>query len=162
GNTVIRGGYGIYYDQVFLNIPLFSIQQSNPTIFGTVISLANSSIGVGDLPTHRLSDPLPPIPGGLTDIPNGTTGRIIDPNYFSPMSQQSNVGFSRQIGGNYVLEADYTHVLNTHESRRVRLNPRRGTAPTGTLPRVLESSFLAAGMPTGRLADIVGESSVNR
>ncbi len=162
GTTVIRGGYGIYYDQVFLNIPLFGIQQSNPTIFGTVISLANSSIGVGDMPTRSLSDPLPPIPGGLTDIPNGSTGRIIDPNYVSPMSQQSNVGFSHQLGQDFVVEADFTHVLNTHESRRVRLNPRRGTAPTGTLPRVLEASFAAAGLATNRLADIVGESSVNR
>ncbi len=162
GKTIIRGGYGIYYDQVFLNIPLFAIQSANPTIFATVLSLVNSSIGVGDLPTFKLTDPLPAIPGGLTDIPNNATGRIIDPEYVSPMSQQSNIGFSQEFLKDFVLEVDYTHLLNTHESRRMRLNHRRGTAPTGTLPRLLEDAFLTAGLPRNRLGDIVGEFSINR
>src|SRR5438093_4291677 len=126
GKTIVRGGYGIYYDQVFLNIPLFAIQHANPTIFATVVSLQNSAIGVGDLATFKLTDPLPPIPAGLTDLPNNSTGRIIDPLYVSPVSQQLNIGFSREFLKDFVLEADYTHLLNTHESRRMRLNHRRG------------------------------------
>lgn len=156
--TVIRGGYGIYYDQVFLNIPLFAIQQANANIFATVVSLSNSAIGRGDLATFKVGNPLPPIPAGPTDVPNGSLGRIIDPTYISPMSQQSSVGFSRQLTREMVLEIDYTHVLNTHESRRMRLNPR---IPGGTR-RVLADAFVKAGLPAGRLADIIGETSTNR
>ena len=33
--SVLRGGYGIYYDQSFLNVPLFAVQQANPEIYAT-------------------------------------------------------------------------------------------------------------------------------
>lgn len=161
GKTVIRGGYGMYFDQLFLNINLFAIQQSNPTIFGTVVNLVNSDIGVGDLATFKVGDPLPPISGALTDVPNGTTGRIMNPDYANPVSQQSNLGFSHEFLRDFVLEVDYTHMLNIRESRRVRLNYKK-VLPDGTNPRILESAFAAAGLPKNRLADIVGEASVNR
>ncbi len=162
GKTVIRGGYGMYFDQVFLNIPLFTIQQTNPTIFGTVVNLNNTAIGSGDMATYNpLKDPLPDIPGGLTDIPNGSQGRIINPDYVSPVSQQSNIGFSHQFMNDFVIEADYTHLLNTHESRRIELN-RKILPGDGSNPRLLESAFAAAGLPKNRLATITGEASVNR
>jgi outer membrane receptor protein involved in Fe transport len=42
GNNILRGGYGLYFAQTFLNIPLFMIQQANPTLFATVFSLSSS------------------------------------------------------------------------------------------------------------------------
>jgi len=156
GKTVFRGGYGMYFDQVFLNIPLFAIQQTNATIFGTVVDLENSSIGNGDLAKFKLGDALPPIPAGPTALPAGSRGRIIDPDYASPMSQQSNIGFSHQLGKDYVLEADYTHMLNIRESRRNELNPKISGGA-----RLLAAAFTAAGEP-GALARVTGETSVNR
>jgi len=41
GRHILRGGYGLYFGQVFLNIPLFMIQQANPTIFTTIFSIAS-------------------------------------------------------------------------------------------------------------------------
>ena len=41
GKHVVRGGVGLYYGNVFQNIPLFMEQMSNPTVFATVLSLTN-------------------------------------------------------------------------------------------------------------------------
>jgi hypothetical protein len=43
----VRGGYGLYYGQTFLNIPLFMIQQINPTIFVSVFSIASGDLVPG-------------------------------------------------------------------------------------------------------------------
>ena len=53
GRHVIRGGYGLYYGQIFLNIPLFMIQHINPTIFATVFSISSSG------PTDTNADLVP-------------------------------------------------------------------------------------------------------
>ena len=37
---MLRGGFGLYYGNVFQNIPLFMEQMANPTVFQTVISLS--------------------------------------------------------------------------------------------------------------------------
>lgn len=162
GKTVIRGGYGMYYDQLFNNINLFAMQQSNPTVFGTVTNLQNTAIGKGDMPTWIVNTtPLPPIPTkGLTDIPNGSTGRLVDPNYVSPFSQQFNIGFSQQFAKDFVLEGDFTHLLNIHENRTIQLNYR--IDPTGSNPRILAAAFVAAGLASNRLAAVNNTASVNR
>jgi len=46
GRHVVRAGFGLYYGQIFENIPLFMVQQANPTVFATVLNL--NSVGPGD------------------------------------------------------------------------------------------------------------------
>src|SRR6185503_21350306 len=82
GRTVIRGGYGIFYDQLFQNLTLFSTQQTNPTIYQTVLDRVNTAVGVGELANFRFGvDPLPS-PGNVnnTDLEFGGFGRINDPD----------------------------------------------------------------------------------
>jgi len=99
GKHIVRGGYGIYYGQTFLNIPLFMLQQLNPTLFATVLSISSS--GPGDtnadfLPgtNLRLSkfrfgmDQLPGIPPPPTKFVGDKVGRLMDPNYRNPYTQQ--------------------------------------------------------------------------
>ncbi len=43
GKNVIRGGYGIARDQIFQNITLFSVQQTQPTIYQTLSIFAASA-----------------------------------------------------------------------------------------------------------------------
>jgi len=127
GRHVIRGGYGLYYGQTFLNIPLFMIQQINPTIFVSVFSIASGDLVPGTnipLSNWRFGiDPLPTIPPPPTQLPNNSTGRIMDPDYQNPFTQQWNAGYAWQLNSYSALEFDYTHILGLHESKTININP---------------------------------------
>ena len=61
--SVIRGGYGIFFDQIFQNLTLFSFTQSTPEIYSQILNLTNSDVGVGQAPGFRFgTDPLPSPP----------------------------------------------------------------------------------------------------
>jgi hypothetical protein len=127
GRHILRGGYGLYYGQTFLNVPLFMIQQINPTIFATAFSIASGDVVPGTgilLSAWRFGvDPLPTIPAPQTQLAAGNTGRIMDPDYRNPYTQQWNLGYSWQLNSHSVLEVEYTHVLGLHESKTVNINP---------------------------------------
>jgi outer membrane receptor protein involved in Fe transport len=167
GKHVLRGGYGLYYGQVFLNIPLFMLQQANPTIFASAFSI--SSAGPGDIRADivpgtgiQLSnwrfgiDPNPTIPPPQTKFLGGETGRIMDPNYHNPFTQQWNLGYAYQLNRNSVIEIEYVHTIGLRESKTLNINPR---IPPTTV-RVLDARFVAAGLP--KLGRIDLEASVGR
>lgn len=162
GRHILRGGYGLYYGQTFLNIPLFMIQQANPTIFAGVFALSTGDVvpGTGGkiLGTDwRFGiDPLPTIPPPPTQLAAGNTGRIMDPDYRNPFTQQWNLGYSWQFNSYSVLEVDYTHVLALHESKTININPTRRLFLDATgaeiTSRPLTAAFTAAGLPAlGRI-----------
>ncbi|MCG3163797.1 MAG: hypothetical protein JMDDDDMK_05248 [Acidobacteria bacterium] len=169
GKHVVRGGYGIYYGQTFLNIPLFMIQQINPTLFAGVFSI--TSAGPGDagadivpgtnikLSNYRFGvDPLPTIPPAQTQLAAGNVGRLMDPDYRNPYTQQWNIGYAYQLTSTSVIEVEYTHVLALRESKTININPRR--AALVPVARQLDAAFAAAGLP--KLGRIDVESSVGR
>jgi outer membrane receptor protein involved in Fe transport len=139
GRHIVRGGYGLYYGNVFQNIPIFMEQQHNPTIFQTVFS-----VGAGDLvpgtaiPVQNWRygvDPLPTIAPPSSQLSDGSTGRLIDPDYRNPVTEEFNAGYAWQVSKSGVIEVDYTHVLSLHENKTWNLNP---TLPTTYLPTVLD------------------------
>jgi hypothetical protein len=150
-----------------LNIPLFMIQQTNPTIFSGVFAI--SSAGPGDatadvvpgtgiqLSNWRFGiDPLPVIPPPPTQLEAGSTGRIMDPDYRNPYTQQWNVGYAWQLNSYSVLEFDYVHVLALHESKTININPQRrlflNASGNEISSRPLTAAFNAAGIPAlGRI-----------
>ncbi len=149
GKFLLRGGYGLYFGQTFLNIPLFMIQQSNPTLFATVLSLTDPGQvvpGTGiTLANYRYGvDPLPTIPPPSSTLTDGTVGRIMDPNYQNPYSEQVNFGGSWAISNNSVFEIDYIHELGVHESKTVNINP---LIPGGGGVRPLDAQEAAMGLP---------------
>lgn len=121
GKAVVRGGYGIYYDQSFLNVPLFAIQQANDEIYAFIFD---------DSPGLSLGSSPPAFPRPLTNPPIGfgalVNGRMIDPDYESPYTQQFNIGYAHELGPNTAIQFDYVHILGLHEFTNFDINPRIG------------------------------------
>ncbi|MGH9727705.1 MAG: TonB-dependent receptor [Candidatus Acidiferrales bacterium] len=157
GKQVLNGGYGLYFGQTFINIPLFMMQQANPTIFATTYAISANGPGtscnpaVCDVPgtTIPLSswrfgvDPLPTSPPPPTQLPKNATGRLMDPNYRNPYSEQWNIGYTYKINSISNFEVDYVHELGLHEANTFNINPIN----PATGARVLTQAFINAGVP---------------
>jgi hypothetical protein len=158
GKHVIRGGYGMYFGQTFQNIPLFMLQQTNPTLFTQVSFTNNATPGstcnssVSDaLPSGQLLcafrlgvDPIPPKPAPATDIGPADVSRPIDPNYRNPYTQQWNIGYTWAISNSSAIEVSFVHVLGLHDAKSIVINPKdvnNGGA------RYTDAPLKAAGLP---------------
>lgn len=173
GKHVLRGGYGLYYGNIFQNIPLFMIQHARPTIYQGLFSLTKpddevpgTNIKLGDW--RYGVDPNPTIPPPLDQLVDGATGRLMDPDYRNPVSQQFNFGYQWAATKNSVVEIEYVHTLGLHENKTVNINPTIPVSfgvdidgnPTVTTQRPLHDAFVAAGVPV--LGRVMDEQSVNR
>ena len=160
GKHVIRGGYGLYYGNIFQNLPLFMEQQANATVFQTVFAITSADTVPGTsipLSSYRLGiDPLPTIapPSGI--LANGSVGRLMDGNYRNPVSEQWNVGYQWGITPHSVVEIEYVHVLDLHQNKGLTTN----LVDPATGERPLAAAFTAAGLPP--IGRVTVESSVNR
>jgi hypothetical protein len=139
--SVLRGGYGIYFDQSFLNVPLFAVQQANPEIYANFTN---------DDPNLSIDSPPPVVPRPLNNPLPGSRGRMLDPFFESPYSQQWNMGYAQEVGKNMSIEIDYVHILGLHEFTSLDINPRTGplhnaqrSDPASSFPRVLAPQFAA-------------------
>jgi outer membrane receptor protein involved in Fe transport len=182
GKHILRGGYGLYYGNIFQNIPLFMIQQANPTIYQGLFSLTAGGIGTScnpavctvpgtviPLSSWRYGvDPFPTLPPPLGSLVDQATGRLMDPNYRNPVSQQFNFGYQWAVTHNSVIEVEYVHELGLHENKTVNINPTiasgiatdsKGNKSVITA-RPLSAAFAAAGVPV--LGRVMDEQSVNR
>lgn len=163
GRMVIRGGYGIFYDQLFQNLTLFSLTQTNPELYQAAVDRSNTAVGVGQLAAFRFGvDPLPAPPPGFSfsNLAHGGFGRINDPNVSEPYVQKFSIGFQKSLGSGWVLSSDYVHTLGLNEPRVQVINPQirqicdsafPNSTPTSPLcvrganSRVLDRAFLDAG-----------------
>lgn len=164
GVHVIRGGFGLYYGNIFQNIPLFMEQMSNPTVFQQVISLTSPTdivTGTGiPLGSWRYGvDPMPLIPPPSAQLADGSVGRLMDPAYQNPVSEEFNIGYSWAPNANSVIETEYTHVLGLHENKTMNIDqkiPLNGSCCT----RPLDAAFAASGLPS--LVSVRDEQSIGR
>lgn len=145
GKHVIRGGYGLAYDQVFQNLTLFSLQQARPSLYQQLLAISDSTgpldaggatgplagfqFNVTPLPAAAFGIPDPNCPPGVTaiapfDIACGAFGRINDPKMKDPYVQQWSLGWAWEFNPNWAFSIDYYHVLGIHESRVQNINPR--------------------------------------
>lgn len=195
GKTVIRGGYGIFYDQIFQNLSLFSAVQSQPNIFQPSVNLSRPCPAATDPcnpQTYALFPiifnggtanlPTPPPGFSYTALATGTVGRINDPNAEEAFIQKWSIGFQHEFSPKWSLSSDYVHTLGLDEPRFKNINPEidhtcdpsfpgalqtsnpayAATCPRGGSTRVLDTAFIAAGMPNNRLNQINMFATDNR
>jgi hypothetical protein len=170
GNHVIRGGYGLYFGNSFQNIPLFMEQQANSTIFQTVLSLSSPTDpvpGTGQtLGQWQFGvSPLPTIPPPSGTLAPGSIGRLMDPHYRNPVTEEFNLGYSWALNRNSVFEVEYVHVLGLHENKTMNIDQKLPdlTQPIGSQCcfRPLDPAF-AANPALSELASVRDEQSIGR
>jgi len=169
GKHVIRGGYGLYFGNSFQNIPLFMEQQANPTIFQQVFTLSapgDAVPGTGQsLGQWQFGvSPLPTIAAPSSQLLPGSVGRLMDPNYRNPVTQEFNLGYSWALNRNSVLEVEYVHVLGLHENKTMNIDQKipDPTQPIGSQCcfRPLDPAFAASTQP--ELASVRDQQSIGR
>ena len=95
--------------------------------------------------------------GNITSLPAGSTGRLINPDYEDPYSQQANIGYTWELNASSAIEVDYIHSLALHEANSFQVNP---VNPALGPSRILSAALKAAGQPV--LGSISEASSAGR
>lgn len=124
GRRVVRGGWGLYFDQYNSAAAAGDITSQARRPLNALKTLINSNFGVGQLPTYRFGvDPLPAQPTEGDRLPSGSDGQWIDPSMVDPRSHQIHVGYAHTLATNTTLSVDFTHVEGLNEKRRQQINP---------------------------------------
>ncbi len=134
GKTVVRGGYGRYYDEIFQNITLYEYWSDvrHPTFFiSTTPSFTPAQYAASrDAIRNSFTDP----------TFAGQILRLTAPDLRQPSADQLNFGFSRQLTPSTSLDIDYVHqnghdeiarwFINTPQNQNTRLSPAGVFIPT--------------------------------
>jgi len=124
GRRVVRGGYGIYFDQYNTAAAAGDITAQARRPLNALATLTNTAIGVGQLATFRLGiDPLPPQPTEGNRLPLGSQGQWIDVNMVDPRTHQTHIGYAHELAASTMVSVDYTHVEGRNEKRQTNINP---------------------------------------
>jgi hypothetical protein len=110
GQTVIRGGYGIYYDRVVTEVPLLEALLNGrilPLAAFTGSTLAASGNFAPDPQTGQTVSLANPFGGGSATFGIGINH--INHNAKHPYTQQFTFGLQQQVAQNWVLSADGIH-----------------------------------------------------
>ena len=106
----VRGGYGIYYDRITLEIESLERGLDGRAL---PIEVRAGNVFFTDQTTGRFPPFAPSVATPFTGfiLPGaGASGiNVIDPHLQNPMVQQTSIGIERQVGARQVVRADYVH-----------------------------------------------------
>lgn len=175
GKDVLRGGFGLYYGDIFQNIPIFMEQQHNDYIYqayyfepkdGQVLpGFTNTTVDNFEYSLANIKQVLANLPAPSKILNPHVTGFYIDPNYRNPVTEEFNIGWAHSINDSSSVEADYVHVLGLHENKTRIINPQLPLVTNGVTDytqsyRPLDAAFEAANVPV--LGSVRDESSIGR
>lgn len=146
GKSLVRGGYGIFYDKITLQTTTPFVSQG---VYGTsfTASFPNSSAdpgpSKGQLPTDLLLVNGPVVNRALVNAqyPPGSLGRntgivfVDSPDRVVPKTHQVSFGYERQLAQQMAFTLDYIHSWNRDQLITYDLNPglRVDTSRTGRI-----------------------------
>ena len=132
GRTVFRGGAGIYYDQVFLQVVRGALQQGP----GSLQATYTLPYGVTGFPTF---------PNSLTAPPSGAGDRrdlaIYSPHRLNPYSGQFTFGIQQVLGEEWTLSTNVSYMLSRKQLRTLDINAPSLFVRTG--PGQVRSALVA-------------------
>lgn len=113
GKTVIRGGAGLYYDQIFLQVVRGALQ-NGPASGQVTYTLP---YGVAGFPTF---------PSSLSAPPQGAGDRrdltLLTDHRLNPSTGQFTLGVQRVIAGDWTLTVNVSHMISHKQLRALDLN----------------------------------------
>lgn len=118
GRTVVRGGYGIYYDQINTTT-MRGVVAGYPGFITT--QFANDSRSGALIP----NDFFPNVPTRTFPESVGAAFRIASPDAEAPYAHQMTAGATRQLGTNYAASFDYVYMRGEHFPLTRNVNARR-------------------------------------
>jgi hypothetical protein len=123
GRRVLRGGYGLYFDQIN-HQAISDIAPQDHRPLNALAVLTNTAIGVGELATYRFGiDPFPAQPTEGNSLPRNSTGEWIGPNVVDPRVHHTHIGYAHELAANTMFAVDYTHQTGTRGLMAVNINP---------------------------------------
>jgi hypothetical protein len=157
GRRVLRGGTGIYFDQLNTAAAAGDITSQNKRPLNGLATLDNTNIGVGQLATFVLMrDPLPPAPTEGNKLPLNATGQWISPTLVEPKTYQTHLGYAHTLATNTTMSVDYTLTIGRNELRTMNINPLINGV------RRLAPALAAAGQPSNQFGTVNILSSINK
>ncbi len=140
GKSVVRGGYGIYYDRIILEAGAEDLVQNDRAL--TVTQFAGSSctspfvpgppsLGACFAPEGSFVDGSPSLASPFSG-PHQTGGvgiLAMGPNAHHPLYQQFSLGVQQQVGDKWLVSADGLHVFGTREIIPHLLRDTTSTSP---------------------------------
>jgi len=163
GKTVVRGGYGIAYDFIFLN-PITNQRFLPPLIYSGALTGVSSFTGGNSYAnfvagTADLQKSLAASVGQLNPTFQnfGTISPAIDQNLRNPQVQQWSLGVERELAGNVVLHVSYVATKGTYLSRTRPINliaalPAPATSLADEQARLSQFTSAVAGLSGGPTA----------
>lgn len=120
GKTVVRGGYGFYFNfPILTTFYTLDERNSNPLRLGYYVDDPNG-IKNPDGSFYQYGQPLPPNQIGATGV--ALPDSVADPNQVDPRYQHATIGMQRAIGSKTTFTADFLFSRGDHAAQANRIN----------------------------------------